>query len=160
MYVATRGLYRMKPPTIIVPTCIKADVEQLFEVHRRMDQSELKHNLIGLDVGNGWSWIEFSHQLKMLVSSALLSHDVVLSKLIELLFSGEEFYLRKDLKVRAFKTYHVIPSQVSLLVVIFFSYGFPFRCWWISIYFELSLVFIDCEWFMTGLCSLLCKTET
>ena len=52
MYVATRGLYRMKPPTIIVPTCIKADVEQLFEVHRRMDQSELKHNLIGLDVGN------------------------------------------------------------------------------------------------------------
>ncbi|KAK9995999.1 hypothetical protein SO802_020685 [Lithocarpus litseifolius] len=74
MYVATRGLYRMKPPTIIVPTCIKADVEQLFEVHRRMDQSELKHNLIGLDV-------------------------------------GEEFYLRKDLKVRAFKTYHVIPSQ-------------------------------------------------
>ncbi|XP_075660850.1 tRNase Z TRZ1 isoform X2 [Castanea sativa] len=74
MYVATRGLYRMKPPTIIVPTCIKADVEQLFEVHRRMDQSDLKHNLIGLDV-------------------------------------GEEFYLRKDLKVRAFKTYHVIPSQ-------------------------------------------------
>ena len=56
----------------------------------------------------------------MLVSSALLLHNVVLSKLIELLFSGEEFYLRKDLKVRAFKTYHVIPSQVSLLVVIFF----------------------------------------
>ncbi|KAK9995532.1 hypothetical protein SO802_020218 [Lithocarpus litseifolius] len=25
--------------------------------------------------------------------------------------NGEEFYLRKDLKVRAFKTYHVIPSQ-------------------------------------------------
>ncbi|XP_059442792.1 tRNase Z TRZ1 [Corylus avellana] len=74
MYVATRGLYRMKPPTIIIPKCIKEDVEQLFEVHRRMDQSELKHNLIGLDI-------------------------------------GEEFYLRKDLKVRAFKTYHVIPSQ-------------------------------------------------
>lgn len=74
MYVATRGLYRMKPPTIIIPKCIKEDVEQLFEVHRRMDQSELKHNLIGLDI-------------------------------------GEEFYLRKDLKVRAFKTYHGIPSQ-------------------------------------------------
>lgn len=74
MYVATRGLYRMKPPTIIVPKCVKEDVEQLFEVHRRMDQSELKHNLIGLDI-------------------------------------GEEFYLRRDLKVRAFKTYHVIPSQ-------------------------------------------------
>ncbi|KAF5459771.1 hypothetical protein F2P56_019691 [Juglans regia] len=74
MYVATRGLFSMKPPTIIVPKCIKKDVEQLFEVHRRMDQSELKHNLIGLDF-------------------------------------GEEFYLRKDLKVRAFQTYHAIPSQ-------------------------------------------------
>ncbi|KAG6683466.1 hypothetical protein I3842_12G014700 [Carya illinoinensis] len=74
MYVATRGLFSMKPPTILVPKCIKKDVEQLFEVHRRMDQSELKHNLIGLDV-------------------------------------GEEFYLRKDLKVRAFQTYHAIPSQ-------------------------------------------------
>ncbi|GMJ13766.1 tRNAse Z1 [Hibiscus trionum] len=74
MYVATRGLYGMKPPTIIVPTCIKEDVEKLFEVHRKMDGSELKHNLIGLDV-------------------------------------GEEFFLRRDLKVRAFKTYHVIPSQ-------------------------------------------------
>ncbi|XVF09128.1 hypothetical protein REPUB_Repub07fG0064500 [Reevesia pubescens] len=74
MYVATRGLYGMKPPTIIVPTSIKEDVEKLFEVHRKMDQSELKHNLIGMDV-------------------------------------GEEFFLRRDLKVRAFRTYHVIPSQ-------------------------------------------------
>ncbi|KAL4280829.1 hypothetical protein GQ457_03G017720 [Hibiscus cannabinus] len=74
MYVATRGLYGMKPPTIIVPTCIKEDVEKLFQVHRKMDQSELKHNLVGLDV-------------------------------------GEEFFLRRDLKVRAFRTYHVIPSQ-------------------------------------------------
>lgn len=74
MYVATRGLYRMAPPTIIVPTAIKENVEKLFEAHRAMDHSELKHNLIGLGV-------------------------------------GEEFYLRKDLKVRAFKTYHVIPSQ-------------------------------------------------
>lgn len=52
MYVATRGLYGMKPPTIIVPTAIKGDVEKLFEVHRNLDKSELKHNLIGLDVGN------------------------------------------------------------------------------------------------------------
>ncbi|KAJ6411630.1 hypothetical protein OIU84_008250 [Salix udensis] len=74
MYVATRGLYRMKPPTIVVPTCIKENVEQLFEVHRRLDGSELKHNLIALDV-------------------------------------GQEFYVRKDLKVRAFKTYHSIQSQ-------------------------------------------------
>ncbi|XP_060204676.1 nuclear ribonuclease Z isoform X1 [Lycium barbarum] len=74
MYVATRSLYRMQPPTIIVPKVIKESVEKLFEAHRSMDHSELNHTLIGLDV-------------------------------------GEEFYLRKDLKVRAFKTYHVIPSQ-------------------------------------------------
>ncbi|KAL4195571.1 hypothetical protein AMTRI_Chr05g65350 [Amborella trichopoda] len=74
MYVATRGLYRMKPPTIFVPASIKQHVEKLFEVHRAMDDSELKHNLIGLKV-------------------------------------GEEFQFRRDLIVRAFKTYHVIPSQ-------------------------------------------------
>ncbi|KAF8642419.1 hypothetical protein HU200_067339 [Digitaria exilis] len=39
-----------------------------------MDQSELKHNLVPLEV-------------------------------------GEEYQLRRDLKVRAFRTYHVIPSQ-------------------------------------------------
>ncbi|XP_058227525.1 tRNase Z TRZ1 isoform X2 [Rhododendron vialii] len=76
MYVATRGLYRMAPPTIIVPTVIKECVEKLFEAHRAMDHSELKHNLIGLNV-------------------------------------GEEFQLRKDLKVRAFRTYHGIPSQIT-----------------------------------------------
>ncbi|GAY57122.1 hypothetical protein CUMW_177010, partial [Citrus unshiu] len=27
-------------------------VEQLFEIHRRMDHSELRHTLVGLDVGN------------------------------------------------------------------------------------------------------------
>ncbi|KAJ0527640.1 putative ribonuclease Z [Helianthus annuus] len=69
MYVATRGLYRMSPPTIIVPKVIKENVEKIFEAHRAMDQSELKHTLIGLDI-------------------------------------GEEFYLRKDMKVKAFKTYH------------------------------------------------------
>ncbi|KHN02893.1 Nuclear ribonuclease Z [Glycine soja] len=51
MYVSTRGLYCMKPPTIIVPISVKEDAEKLFEIHRKMDQSELKHNLIGLDVG-------------------------------------------------------------------------------------------------------------
>ncbi|KAI3785710.1 hypothetical protein L1987_44834 [Smallanthus sonchifolius] len=74
MYVATRGLYRMSPPTIVVPKVIKENVEKIFEAHRAMDQSDLKHTLIGLDY-------------------------------------GEEFCLRKDLKVKAFKTYHVIPSQ-------------------------------------------------
>ncbi|XP_071713816.1 tRNase Z TRZ1-like [Rutidosis leptorrhynchoides] len=65
---------RMCPPTIIVPTVIKESVEKLFELYRALTQSELKHTLIGLDI-------------------------------------GEEFYLRKDLKVKAFKTYHCIPSQ-------------------------------------------------
>ncbi|XP_010428461.1 PREDICTED: nuclear ribonuclease Z-like [Camelina sativa] len=74
MYVATRGLYKMKPPTIIVPKSIKETVESLFEVHRKLDSSELQHNLVGLDI-------------------------------------GEEFIIRKDLKVKAFKTYHVIQSQ-------------------------------------------------
>lgn len=74
MYVATRGLYKMKPPTIFVPVSIKENVEKLFQVHRDMDQSELKHNLIALNV-------------------------------------GEEYQIRKDLKVKAFKTYHAIPSQ-------------------------------------------------
>lgn len=74
MYVATRGLYSMTPPTIIVPTVIKQSVERLFEAHRSMDQSDLNHTLIGLDV-------------------------------------GEEFHLRKDVKVKAFRTYHTIPSQ-------------------------------------------------
>ncbi|XP_047076691.1 nuclear ribonuclease Z-like [Lolium rigidum] len=74
MYVATRGLYRLRPPTIFVPKYLKELVEQLFDVHRAMDQSELKHTLIPLDV-------------------------------------GEEYELRRDLKVKAFKTYHAIPSQ-------------------------------------------------
>lgn len=77
-YVATRGLYKMEPPTIILPKSILNDVENLLEVHRRLDQSELKCNLIGLDV-------------------------------------GEEISLRRDLKARAFKTYHVIDSQGYLL---------------------------------------------
>lgn len=52
MYVATRGLYRMAPPTIFVPKVIKENVERIFQAHREMDQSELNHTLIGLDVGN------------------------------------------------------------------------------------------------------------
>lgn len=52
MYVASRGLFSLKPPTIVVPKAIKEDVERLFDVHRAMDKSELKHNLVALDVGN------------------------------------------------------------------------------------------------------------
>jgi ribonuclease Z len=51
MYVATRGLYSMKPPTIFVPFSLKGHVENLFNVHRAMDRSELKHNLVGLNIG-------------------------------------------------------------------------------------------------------------
>ncbi|ESR40176.1 hypothetical protein CICLE_v10026984mg, partial [Citrus x clementina] len=37
--------------TIVVPSCIKEDAEQLFEIHKRMDDYELRHTLVGLDVG-------------------------------------------------------------------------------------------------------------
>ncbi|WVZ77036.1 hypothetical protein U9M48_024939 [Paspalum notatum var. saurae] len=74
MYVATRGLFRLRPPTIFVPACLKDPVERLFEVHRAMDQSELNHKLVPLEV-------------------------------------GEEYEFRRDLKVKAFRTYHAIPSQ-------------------------------------------------
>ena len=77
--MATRGLFRLRPPTVFVPACLRGLVERLFEVHRAIDRSELKHNLVPLEV-------------------------------------GEEYELRRDLKVRAFRTYHVIPSQVGKLL--------------------------------------------
>lgn len=51
MYVASRGLYSLKPPTIFVPPCIKDDVEKLFDIHRAMGQVELNLDLVALDVG-------------------------------------------------------------------------------------------------------------
>ncbi|XP_068642909.1 nuclear ribonuclease Z isoform X2 [Aristolochia californica] len=51
MYVATRALYNLKPPTVFVPPCIKEDVEKLFDIHRTMSDTELKCNLIALNVG-------------------------------------------------------------------------------------------------------------
>ncbi|TVU09999.1 hypothetical protein EJB05_43501, partial [Eragrostis curvula] len=51
MYIATRGLYNLKPPTVFVPPCIKDDVEEMLEVHRRMSQIELKVELVALDLG-------------------------------------------------------------------------------------------------------------
>ncbi|PSS14346.1 Ribonuclease [Actinidia chinensis var. chinensis] len=51
MYVATRALYNLKPPTIFVPPCIKEDVEKLFDIHRTMSQAELKFDLVALDIG-------------------------------------------------------------------------------------------------------------
>lgn len=52
MYIATRGLYSLKPPTVFVPPCIKEDVEQLIDIHRSMGHVELNLDLVALDVGN------------------------------------------------------------------------------------------------------------
>lgn len=111
MYVATRGLYRMKPPTIIVPTVIKEDVEKLFEVHRSMDHSELEHTLVGLDVGNVSIYNCMNFWNFCIVKGALC----LLFKILLCTSAGEELCLRKDMKVKAFKTYHGIPSQVIIL---------------------------------------------
>ncbi|KAJ4730134.1 Nuclear ribonuclease Z [Melia azedarach] len=51
MYVASRGLYNLKPPTIFVPPSIKEDVDKLFEIHRSMGNVELNLDLVALDVG-------------------------------------------------------------------------------------------------------------
>lgn len=111
MYVATRGLYKMKPPTIIVPTSIKECVESLFEVHRKLDSSELKHNLVGLDIGNGYN-----------PSTIHCRGFGFVLNLLHFLGVGEEFIIRKDLKVKAFKTYHVIHSQVEFSQCLLLTY--------------------------------------
>ncbi|CAI9294829.1 unnamed protein product [Lactuca saligna] len=51
MYVATRGLYSLTPPTVFVPPAIKDDVENLMELHRKMGMVELNLDLVALDVG-------------------------------------------------------------------------------------------------------------
>ncbi|GAB4825225.1 mitochondrial 3'-tRNA processing endonuclease Trz2 [Ancistrocladus abbreviatus] len=51
MYVGSRCLYNLKPPTVVVPPCIKEDVENLFNNHRNMGQVELNVDLVALDVG-------------------------------------------------------------------------------------------------------------
>ncbi|WCJ37432.1 tRNase Z TRZ2 chloroplastic [Euphorbia peplus] len=51
MYVASRGLYNLKPPTVFVPPCIKDDVEKLLDIHRTMGQVDLDIDLVALDVG-------------------------------------------------------------------------------------------------------------
>ncbi|KAG5551656.1 hypothetical protein RHGRI_009918 [Rhododendron griersonianum] len=51
MYIATRALYNLKPPTVFVPPCIKDDVEKLLDIHRNMSQVELNLELVALDVG-------------------------------------------------------------------------------------------------------------
>ncbi|KAJ3677605.1 hypothetical protein LUZ60_003329 [Juncus effusus] len=51
MYLATRGLYNLKPPTVFVPPCIKEDIESLLEIHRKMSNATLDCDLVPLDVG-------------------------------------------------------------------------------------------------------------
>ena len=51
MYVASRGLYNLKPPTVFVPPCIKEDVDMLLDIHRTMGQVELNLELVALDIG-------------------------------------------------------------------------------------------------------------
>ncbi|CAL5023177.1 unnamed protein product [Urochloa decumbens] len=51
LYVATRGRRKMRPPTVFVPACLADLVRKLFEVHRTMDQSDLDHKLVPLEVG-------------------------------------------------------------------------------------------------------------
>lgn len=41
--------------------------------------------------------------------------------LISTLYVGEEYQIRKDLRVKAFKTYHVIPSQVRLYIFVMYN---------------------------------------
>ncbi|KAE8664820.1 Nuclear ribonuclease Z [Hibiscus syriacus] len=50
MYVASRSLYNLKPPTVFVPPCIKEDVVKLFDIHRTMGNVELNLDLVALDV--------------------------------------------------------------------------------------------------------------
>ncbi|KAI3970648.1 hypothetical protein MKX01_024295 [Papaver californicum] len=83
MYVATRGLYRMKPPTIFIPKSIQEHVERLFEVYRAMDGAELNHTLVCMDVGE----------------EKELTKDPKVKD------------LNVKFKVKAFKTYHRVPSQ-------------------------------------------------
>jgi len=52
MYIASRGLLKRKVPTVIVPKCVKTAVENLFAVQRKLDDSELPVNLIGMDVSS------------------------------------------------------------------------------------------------------------
>lgn len=51
MYIGSRGLYNLKPPTVFVPPCIKDDVQKLLDVHKTLGQVELNCELVALDVG-------------------------------------------------------------------------------------------------------------
>ncbi|XP_071722713.1 tRNase Z TRZ2, chloroplastic [Rutidosis leptorrhynchoides] len=52
MYVASRALYSLKPPTVFVPPIIKDDVENLLEIHRKMGNVELNVDVVPLEIGD------------------------------------------------------------------------------------------------------------
>jgi ribonuclease Z len=74
MYIATRGLYNLKPPTVFVPPCIKDDVEEMLQIHRRMSRIDLEVELVALDLG-----MELLSQLSFLLSSLFTSYSATTS---------------------------------------------------------------------------------
>ncbi|KAK8292787.1 hypothetical protein V6Z12_D06G143900 [Gossypium hirsutum] len=181
MYVATLGLYGMKPPTIAVPTCIKEDVEKLFELHGKMDQSELKHNLIGLD--GLWDvesdnddqeegyvlWIISQFYSFYLKCSLQVCH--CLRHLAFLLYGGmddeDNFVAKMKAAEEALEAKQKVTNSLSATCSIFFFimfYNFVTNCSWYSedIYEKLpydSIVFIlhGCTmYFLTSLINFMC----
>lgn len=103
MYIATRGLYNLKPPTVFVPPCIRDDVEEMLQIHRRMSRIDLEVELVALDLG-----------MEIISPLALLFFLVYFLK-CSISFSGETYEIRNDLVARPFQTHHTVPSQVLLL---------------------------------------------
>lgn len=52
---ATRALWGMRPPTYLVPHENARDFEQLLETWRRLDGSQLKHELVPIGPGESWA---------------------------------------------------------------------------------------------------------
>jgi hypothetical protein len=50
LQAASRGLFSLKPPRVVVPKVIVPAVENLFNAFRALDNAELDHKLIGLEV--------------------------------------------------------------------------------------------------------------
>ena len=51
MHCATRSLMGMTPPTYVMPSAITADFEGMLAAWRRLDRSELRCTVLGLDPG-------------------------------------------------------------------------------------------------------------
>jgi len=54
-HAATRSLYRMRPATYVVPREDVDAVGALFDAWRRLDRSDLEHELVPLGPGEEWS---------------------------------------------------------------------------------------------------------